>query len=955
MITFFKKISDLKTELSSLAESEQIVDFNIALRTSEVATIRILVEETSTFNPEDFASEKKYPLGFEFEVLTPDEVASDDYLTGLFVEKGAINLRDSRKRLGHMLNVSAGDDYIPPCPIVTFYSYKGGMGRSTTLAAFATYCAAIRLENGIEKKPLRTVIIDCDFEAPGFTNYFLEVPYAANQRNGLIEYLTDKAFGMDVELRKHVWEVSKEYAGEGEIYVMPAGNLDTEQEEGDFLRNSLNHYLEGLARLDISSPQYIINQFRGLVADIYAELRPDIILIDSRTGFNDIFGITAFGLSKLVVGFFGNNAQSHPGLYLFLSLIAQMKNGSGLVVNSIVPEANRRKWFSEFQEQVKQISKQLSTGDELLDIPSFLVRRNDTLAVIGTSSEDKLDFIDLVHRRTFPDYNELFDKIHDLALDTLALAKSEQEAEASQTDSDESTVLSGELAEPNPILKLKAELLSSLKASLPDLYAENINMEDEFQENRFFFRACMEDIFNLDKILIIGNKGTGKTYLYRALKNIDIVKELQRRANKQKGRYEFMHLIDIQADKFIDTELLTGEEGAFETDKFYHRFWVVYIWNAVMLEAESRLGYRSRLVPIKPIRSDAITAAFFKSSIQDDNKIIAIEEDLYALDEFLKTNGQSRNLIVIFDQLDEIVKPHKWSERVAPLINFWKRLPYSKIQPKIFVRRDLFRKLGNITNSNELENKAIDIKWSQEELFAYFFKLLFSSSRDEFLKLMKHYGDAPNPVFKQIEKKSQEQFPLEAGLLKPCVQAFFGKYAGRNNQPHFGGSYDWIYNNLKNADDTISLRPFVDWLKFAVEEAIDDVEKNKKEKPILDQQYYSDEKVRRKASQQHFQELAKETGNKDLKLVFDFISRNTKYRYQEFNQEDFVGLMSAIFAEYAGEIKNKSVESLTELLIVNGIIKEEHHSRGIIKYTFPMLYKYHLALRERTAHYSARG
>jgi MinD-like ATPase involved in chromosome partitioning or flagellar assembly len=929
MITFFKKISNLKTDLSGLVEIGQIADYNVTLRTSGVATIRVIAEEGSTFNPDNFATEKKYPEGFEFEVLTREEVAEDDYLAGLFAEKGDINLRDSRKRLGHMLNVSAGDDYVPPCPIVTFYSYKGGMGRSTTLAAFATYCAAIRLENGREKKPLKTVIIDCDFEAPGFTNYFLEVPYATNHRNGVIEYLSDKAFGMNIDLRKYVWEVSKEYAGEGEIYVMPAGNLDTEQEDGDFLGNSLNHYLEGLARLDISSPQYIVNQFRGLVADIFEELNPDIILIDSRTGFNDIFGITAFGLSKLVVGFFGNNVQSHPGLYLFLSLIAQMKNGSGLVVNSIVPEANQRKWFGEFQEQVKQISKQLSTGDELLDIPSFLVRRNDTLAVIGTSSEDKLDFIDLVHQRTFPDYNKMFDKIHDLALDTLALAKSEQETETSQADYEESTAESGELTGQNPTLKLKEEVLGSLKASLPDLYAENINMEEEFKNHRFFFRVCMEDIFNLDKILIIGSKGTGKTYLYKALKEPDIVQELQKRANKIAGRYEFMHLIDSQADKFIDTELLTGAEGAFETDKFYHRFWIVYIWNAVMLESESRLGYKSHLAPIKSIRSDTTTETFFKNSIQDDNKIIAIEEDLYALDQFLKTNGQSKNLIVIFDQLDEIVKPHKWSQRVAPLINFWKRLPYSKIHPKIFVRRDLFRKLGNITNSNELENKAIDIEWSQEELFAYFFKLLFSTSREKFLQIMKLYGDTPHEVFKQIERKSQAQIPLEAGLLKPCVWAFFGKYAGRNNQTHFGESYDWVYKNLKNADDTISLRPFVDWLKFAVGEAINDAERNKKEKPVLDQQYYSSEKVRQKASQRYFEELAKDKGNADLKLVFEFISRNTKYRYQEFNQEDFVNLMRAILAEYSSEIKNKSVESLTELLIVNGIIKEEHHSRGV--------------------------
>jgi hypothetical protein len=297
------------------------------------------------------------------------------------------------------------------------------------------------------------------------------------------------------------------------------------------------------------------------------------------------------------------------------------------------------------------------------------------------------------------------------------------------------------------------------------------------------------------------------------------------------------------------------------------------------------------------------------------------------------------------------VKPHKWSERVAPLINFWKRLPYSKIQPKIFVRRDLFRKIGNVTNSNELENKAIDIEWSQEELFAYFFKLLFSTSRDKFLRLMKLYEDTPHEVFKQIERKSQAQIPLEAGLLKPCVWAFFGKYAGRNNQAHFGESYDWIYNNLKNADDTISLRPFVDWLNAAVNKASGDKHKNRKDKPILDQRHYTDGQTREEAAQRYFDDLAQEKGNGDLKLVFAFIDRNKDFKYQEFNQKDFTRLLNAIISHSQTEIQNKTVESLTDLLKVNGIIREDHYGKGIIKYKFPMLYKYRLGLKDRDSHY----
>ena len=42
----------------------------------------------------------------------------------------------------------------------------------------------------------------------------------------------------------------------------------------------------------------------------------------------------------------------------------------------------------------------------------------------------------------------------------------------------------------------------------------------------------MEDLFNPDKILVLGNKGTGKSYIYRSLREKSIVNALQKRANK---------------------------------------------------------------------------------------------------------------------------------------------------------------------------------------------------------------------------------------------------------------------------------------------------------------------------------------------------------------------------------------------------------------------------------------
>src|SRR5215831_12610747 len=47
--------------------------------------------------------------------------------------------------------------------IVTFYSYKGGVGRSMALANIAVLLA---------RRGLRVLVVDWDFEAPGLERYF---------------------------------------------------------------------------------------------------------------------------------------------------------------------------------------------------------------------------------------------------------------------------------------------------------------------------------------------------------------------------------------------------------------------------------------------------------------------------------------------------------------------------------------------------------------------------------------------------------------------------------------------------------------------------------------------------------------------------------------------------------------------------------------------------------------
>jgi len=922
MVTIFKIIDDLNLELQNLL-NKTIIDFRISLNTNNNIIIYILTKNeipdlsNITNDNENITIEKVHPNDLEYDV----------FYNNIFKETdNKIIFKESRKRFTSLLNTEK-QVYKAPCPVVTFYSYKGSLGRSTSLACYASYIA--------QHQKAKVFIIDCDFEAPGFTNFYLENPYLPNHYNGLIEYFNDKDFfNTSVSLNKYCWEVSKEYSGqEGEIRIMPAGNLDDDNIIDNWLEFNRQHYIEGLSRLDINSSNYIIEKFRDLIQEIYNQYKPDVILIDSRTGFTDIFGLTALGLSNLAVGFFGNSVQNKPGLHFFIDFInnAKKDNFIGIIVNTF----SRRKLFEHFSFEIDNYINSINDDAEMqLELKKFYLGRNDVLERIGTIEEDKEEFIKFIQYKESKEYANLFDYIYEFC-ETIKQIKTEKiidTIENINTFENEKIIISEKL-------KLKKEIIKHLNENWTELYAEKIeDYNKEYSEQRYFYRNCMLDIFNLTRFLILGNKGTGKSYIYQSLKNENIVNELKKRANKTEINYQFFHLIDYKEKLFFDTVNFDNHKIE-QSDLFYRRFWFIYTWQAIMQIAEKKLNYKSSIT-IPDLTETEKTENYIKL-INDNEKFIEIEKDLVKFDKYLNSLPNIY-VILVFDDLDVIVKPHLWSERIAPLLNFWKRNPFNRIIPKLFVRKDLFNKISNeIVNLKELENQAISIEWTNEELFSYFFKRIFSKNKNEFYRYS-NIGNLKSDQLKKIKSlfENKEQQIINKDELLILGKVFFGEYT---DSLKYGNVFDIIFKNFKNIDNTINLRIFIDLLGTALRNAI---EKDNSYEPILPREYYTNKNVVSKVVQNHFNDIAKEKGNLDLNIIFEFIEKNPKFQYYEFNKFQINELFSNIISIYKEMLENKTEKELLELLKVNGIITENKYG-SIIKYKFAFLYKYKLALKDR--------
>ncbi len=917
MLKIYSCIYKLKEFLEKEIKSKRVEKFKIIVDLDTTISVRVVSDDITIIEKiENFCNIKIYVEEF----YTKEEYEDDKFL-----QKSLNNKIDwSFKKRFDSFNYNKKINY--DIPIVSFYSYKGGVGRTTSLIAFASYYSNIEKRN--------VVILDFDFEAPGIINFF-DIDFEKNPKNGIVEYILDsQATKEDLKFKEYYIEVSKRFSGGGNIYIVPAGNI--------FDLENVKSYIEGLSRIDINSAETILDKISKLLETIKRELSPDIILIDSRTGFNDIFGLLTHSLSDLVIGFFTNNKQNRPGLEIFLEIMNNKESPNFIIVNSQIHfDRGYNKRFEDFKKDIDFIEN------------ATYIERVPILIEVGSKYEDSEEFIDFIKNRyQLTNYEKLFNLIKDIL-------------EANSKIENKKEDIKGVISAPikfeieSDIFSYKKTLLENLKNNYPKLYAEDINFNDDFLKKDFYIRICMEDIFNLDKFLLIGGKGSGKTAFYNALKDVNFIEHLQRKTNKLQQKFIFIDIISLETDKekkkYFPINWLDGYRS--KSDTFYTKFWQIYILNSLALE-EKRLNQNSDnfTFHFEPIefndKQKSKVAKFLDKYI--NQKFELIEEEFIRVDEFLKK--WNINLMLTFDQLDFIVPPDFWDIAIVPLIKFAKSNSYYKIYPKLFVRRDLFEKLSNYTNKESLrDSNSINLEWNKDEIFGFFFKIIFAYSKDEFFKIMEIYNGENakfiNSIKREIEnEKKYNQIPLEKYYLNPLVETFFGKYAyvGRDEfkKRKFGYMYDWFYNNLKNADDTISLRPFLDLIKEAIEDYLNNDKFKDFEKPILPSQFHTNKKVRKNAVERHFNELANEKGNEDLKSIIEHIRDNSSFPI-EFRRRILYGESYIEFLEYLLKnlnLKSKNIYQVEEVLVINGVIKVSFIKSNYKKAEFAFLYKYYLGL-----------
>jgi tetratricopeptide (TPR) repeat protein len=175
---------------------------------------------------------------------------------------------------------------------VTFYSYKGGVGRTLALVNVAHLLATNAEE------PCRVLIWDFDLEAPGVTH--LIPPKWGERKLGFVD-LVDR-YCNEVQIppvEEYIYP--SEIAG---LDILPAGLID-EQYSSKLERINWQVLYEKKRGFDF------LERIKASIESL--EPRYDYVLVDARTGYSDVGGICLQQLPNLVVLMFRLNGQNLEG------------------------------------------------------------------------------------------------------------------------------------------------------------------------------------------------------------------------------------------------------------------------------------------------------------------------------------------------------------------------------------------------------------------------------------------------------------------------------------------------------------------------------------------------------------------------------------------------------------------------------------------------------------------
>jgi cellulose biosynthesis protein BcsQ len=769
-------------------------------------------------------------------------------------------------------------------PVTSFYSFKGGVGRTT-----ATVLTALLLA----RQGKRVLIIDFDLEAPGLSSIF------ANEDDRTQNLLTVKGFVdflIDYEANeRNIDKISlDEYyfikneqilvgTNGGELIIVPAIATDS---------SSADSYITKLSKANIKygfGKEYIPDLFLKAMEE---KTQPDIILIDTRTGINDIGGLVFNRYAQSIFLIFYGNQQNMFGLESMLPELKELneRNVNFYLINSPVPtqptdretEVNYyvERSYEIFSEHFYEKGRVPSFSDESADHYPINIPYNSQASLLNNYR--KLDSL-------INNINNPYQEIANIIL--------------SNTEGITPLLSAEEVASEH-------NLLESIIKIDPGAGTSEVEFKEEEDLRRYFYpRKDYKYIFDKTKFLIFGEKGVGKTALFSVLSHRNYTKALASFCGVDTQEIEKTEwLIGFERDNpnFPPKENFEALRE-FKMSEF-RNYWMILLLKQI---DNDLLENNEFLEEIKSVSTREIKNIATRTDVGEE-----LHELLTEVNSHLR--NQNKTLTVVYDHLDAVlpVEDGIRGKLVSALLTFYydNSARFSNIKAKIFLRTDIFnREVNHITDKVKIQNYAVTIDWNYNQLLNIIWKRIYEQNKD--IYLFNNFRFEQHPVLGSIPNISNEE------EHKQLLNIIFGKRMGGNNKAY---PYNWVKSHIEDTNNQIHPRTLI---KLFSESAKLQKIDNETLKDRIIRSKNIETALEDKVSKQQVAELSEEYP--ELRPIFDDLSEKVGGRSPMKEQDLLDGLQ---------EMGVEPIESIKKLKEI-GLMKDYKFSKDKTNgYRIPDLY-----------------
>jgi len=665
---------------------------------------------------------------------------------------------------------------------VTFYSFKGGVGRTTAL----THVASILAMRG-----LKVVAVDLDLEAPGLSTAFNLKP---QPKYGIVDYFYERSYLPDgVEPSISIAEILGEVRvpnATGRLFVVPAGCLTL-----DYISKVDDLH----ATTVIDGNQSLWSVFKG---EIQNQLKPDILLVDSRTGINQWGALSLIQAADEAIIFLFPNEQNKQGIEVLLQSLQSLNNLSINFVFSPVPD------ITEFG---------LSKVNEIWDS----LRKKIKIATNENYEADE-DESDLDNAQTLIEEFLVVPYLVPIAL---------ADSYPVQGSQDYYTKIANLIDEKTDEVK-RSTLLNTIYQGrwkiIKSLNFPGVNAAEPRQDGSLLFQKTTDFERFLDDTtcLIRGRKGTGKTALYLLfLKHKEFAQELAR------GRLDNTVFLSAHGrfnesrpsrDEFqIIHKTLQQKSGTWEA--FWRAYLLLRCYQEKLVEFPRQAKYTVlkqtlKILP-KEIWQSENTQALLELSTNSDLRLTVIDAVSFLLNE--QYRDKSQKMWFLYDDLDEDF-PEAGEVRPQALTGLFQLVQscdanrLTEIRFKIFLREDIWNRLI-FDNKSHLTGRDILLQWTRID----FLRLALRQAMQS--KDFKNLVDKFYPVAVESIDQASEN------AIDKALEILWGSRRRRGKKAKYVSR--WVYERLTDSSGTTFPRSLSILLEGAKEHELSYEEKSSIQSP----------------------------------------------------------------------------------------------------------------------------